>query len=255
MRFKILPNTCNAFSKKQCLVLLCSLSLLFLTFTTVASAAEPIQLLSAETGDDALPKGWEPLTFRKVERHTKYQLVDEDGRPVIKAESDASASGIKKPLDLDPKIYQTISWCWKVENIISKGDVSKKSGDDYAARIYVTFRFNPDKASLWESAKFNTFKAIYGEFPPRGALNYVWANRLAKGESADNAFTARAQMFAVQSGKAEVGKWLCEERNLYEDYKKLFGEEPNNISGIAVMTDTDNTGETASASYADLVLK
>lgn len=214
-----------------------------------------MQLLSSEAGEDGLPLGWEPLTFRKVEQHTKYQLVDEAGRPVIKAESEASASGLIRPLDFDPSVYQSISWCWKVDGIISKGDVTKKSGDDYAARIYVTFRFDPDKASFWEAAKFKTYKAFYGEFPPKGALNYVWGNRLPKGESADNAYTDRAQMLAVESGTEHVGQWRCEERNLYEDYRKLFGEEPTQISGIAVMSDTDNTGETASASYADLVLK
>ncbi len=237
------------------LVLLGSIVLVFSISAAAVFGGEAIQLLSTEIGKDGLPKGWEALTFRKVEQHTKYQLVDEDGRPVLKAESHASASGIMKPLDLDPLTYQIISWCWKVDGIITKGDVTKKSGDEYAARIYVTFRFDPDEASFWESAKFKTYKALFGEFPPKGALNYVWANRLPKGESADNAYTDRAKMIAVESGTAQIGLWRCEERNLYEDYRLLFGEEPTNISGIAMMTDTDNTGETASASYADLVLK
>ncbi len=245
----------NPSGQKHTLVLLFTVILFFSMYDGMVFGGEPMQLLSSETGVGGLPKGWEPLTFRKVEQHTKYQLVDEEGRVVIKATSVASASGLIRPLDLDPTIYQSISWCWKVDDIITKGDVTKKSGDDYAARIYVTFRFDPEKASFWESAKFKTYKALYGEFPPKGALNYVWANRLPKGESADNAYTDRAQMLAVESGTEQVGKWRCEERNLYEDYRKLFGEEPTNISGIAVMTDTDNTGETASASYADLVLK
>jgi hypothetical protein len=93
-----------------------------------------------------------------------------------------------------------------------------------------------------------------GKYPPKGALNYIWANRIPKGEEIANAYTDRAQMVAVESGEEKVGQWLCEERNIYEDYLSLFGEAPPRLSGVAVMTDTDNTGESASASYSDLVL-
>lgn len=61
-------------------------------------------------------------------------------------------------------------------------------------------------------------------------------------------------MIAVESGSSKTGKWITEERNLYEDYKMLFGEEPSSIKAIAIMTDTDNTGESAVAYYDDIVL-
>jgi len=61
-------------------------------------------------------------------------------------------------------------------------------------------------------------------------------------------------MLAVESGDKEIGKWISEERNLYEDYKRLFNEEPPHIMGIAIMTDTDNTGESAVAYYDDIIL-
>ena len=68
-------------------------------------------------------------------------------------------------------------------------------------------------------------------------------------------FTDRAMMVAVESGAEKVGQWVCEKRNLHDDYLKLFGETPPNISGVAIMTDTDNTGESAQAAYSDLVLR
>ena len=55
--------------------------------------------------------------------------------------------------------------------------------------------------------------------------------------------------------EARLNQWLNEERNVYEDYKKAFGEEPSMISGIAIMTDTDNTGESATAYYGDILFK
>ena len=62
-------------------------------------------------------------------------------------------------------------------------------------------------------------------------------------------------MIAVQSGPQEIGRWLGEERNVYEDYRRLFGQEPPRIAGIALMTDTDNTGESAVAYYDQIVLR
>lgn len=62
-------------------------------------------------------------------------------------------------------------------------------------------------------------------------------------------------MIAVESGEARRGEWISEKRNVLEDYRNVFGEEPPNIQGIAIMTDTDNTGESAVAFYDDIVLQ
>lgn len=220
-----------------------------------AGAEERIDLLTDRRGESGLPEGWRPLTFQRISRHTDYQLLEEEGRPVIAAVSKQSASGLIHPLDLDPRLYEALSWCWKVDRIISKGDETQKKGDDYSARVYVTFRFDPDKATFWERTQFSVLKRIYGEYPPKAAINYIWANRLPKGEAIPNAYTDRAQMVAVESGGEHVGQWVCQARSLYDDYRWLFNEEPPRLSGIAVMTDTDDTGEEASAFYADLVLK
>lgn len=55
--------------------------------------------------------------------------------------------------------------------------------------------------------------------------------------------------------EARLNQWVSEERNIYEDYKKAFGQEPPMISGVAIMTDTDNTGESAVAYYGDIIFK
>ncbi len=212
-------------------------------------------LLHDQPAADGLPEGWRPLTFPKISRHTVYTLVHEGDRPVIRAESRQSASGLYRPLDLDPKAFSILSWCWKTDRVIAKGDETKKEGDDYVARIYVTFKYDPDQAGFWERAKFRAIKLLYGEYPPRAAINYIWANRLPRGRTIANAYTDRAQMVAVESGVEKLGRWVCEERNIYKDYRRLFGGEPPRLSGVAVMTDTDNTGEEATSYFADLTLK
>jgi hypothetical protein len=62
-------------------------------------------------------------------------------------------------------------------------------------------------------------------------------------------------MIVVESGGSMLNQWVSEERNIYEDYKKAFGDEPPAISGVAIMTDADNTGESAIAYYGDIVFK
>jgi hypothetical protein len=70
-----------------------------------------------------------------------------------------------------------------------------------------------------------------------------------------NPYTDRVIMIVVESGEAKLNQWVKEERNIYEDYKKAFKEEPPAISGIAIMTDTDNTGESVTAFYGDIIFK
>ncbi|MBI1819534.1 MAG: DUF3047 domain-containing protein [Nitrospirae bacterium] len=216
---------------------------------------EAIPLIQEQPEEGGLPKGWRPLTFPKIPNHTLYTFIHEEKRGVIKAESHQSASGLYVPVELNPKVYSVLSWCWKVNRIIEKGDETKKAGDDYAARIYVTFKYDSEGATLWERTKYGAIKMLYGEYPPKAAINYVWANRLQKGKAISNPYTNRAEMVAVESGPEWVGQWRCEERNIYEDYQRFFKDEPPPLLGVAVMTDTDNTREEAIAYYSGLVIK
>jgi hypothetical protein len=223
----------------------------------VAGGGEPELALSftppAQPG--GLPTGWESLTFRRIERKTRYTVVREGEGHVLRAESEASASGLYRRLDLDPRVYRILSWRWKVENVLARADAGRKEGDDYSARVYVAFHYDPRTATLWERTTYGAIKLLYGQYPPRHTINYIWDNRLAPGTALDNAYTDRAKMIVVESGEAQVGRWVAEERNLYEDYQRLFGGEPPRIAGIAVMTDTDDTGERAVAYYGSITLR
>jgi Protein of unknown function (DUF3047) len=198
---------------------------------------------------DALPEGWEPLTFKKVVRSTRYSVVRDGDGWVLKAESDAAASALYRPLDLSPLAYPRLTWRWKVENVLIKGDARKREGDDYPARVYVAFRYDPARATAWEKAKYGAYRLVYGSYPPVAVLNYIWDNRLPPGTTLDNAYTERAKMVVVRSGSSEIGRWLTETRDVLDDYRRLFGGEPPRIAGVAVMTDTDDTGERAVAWY------
>jgi hypothetical protein len=209
---------------------------------------------SAAAAGPTMPPGWKPLTFKKVERHTTYELIKDGEVVVVKAMSEASASGLTREIKIDPREYPIVKWRWKVENLLKTSDVSRKEGDDYPARLYITFEYDPDKVGFSRKAKYKAGRLIFGDIPI-AALNYIWETKTPVGTIVDNAFTDFAKMIVVESGPQHVGTWVEEERNIYEDYKKAFGEEPPFINGVAIMSDTDNTKESAVAYYGDILFK
>jgi len=174
-------------------------------------------------------EGWETKIFKGA---TDYRIVDDDGQKVLQAKSSAAASGLVLETEYNPNDYPVLAWRWKIDHIIAKGDSRTKSGDDYAARIYVIFP--------------------HWFFPKTKTLNYIWANRLPKEAIQPNAYTGNAMMIAVESGDEKAGQWISVRRNIFEDYRRAFGEDPPNVGAIAIMTDTDQTGESAIAWYSDI---
>ena len=199
----------------------------------------------------SVPEGWKPLTFKKISAHTKYEVINDGDVTVVKASSEGSASGLIKEIKIDPREYPIVRWRWKVENVLKNSDVNRKEGDDYPARLYITFEYDPDKVSLSKKLKYKAGRAIFGNIPI-GALNYIWETHAPVGTIVENVFTDFAQMIVVESGPQKIGTWIDEERNLYEDYQKAFGEAPPMINGVAIMSDTDNTKERAVAYYGDI---
>lgn len=216
--------------------------------TPELSSPVSVELSGAEGN---VPDGWEALTFPKISKHTRYALVDEGGSIALRAESDGSASGLVHKIDVDPTTHPSLRWRWRVENVLQKGDVTRKEGDDYPARIYILFEPDPSKLSFSRRLAYKAASLVYGELPTH-TLSYIWASRARRGEIYDNPYTSRVKMVVVESGPERVGQWVEEERSIAEDYRRAFGEDPPAIRGIGIMTDTDNTGESAIAYYGEI---
>lgn len=176
-----------------------------------------------------LASGWHEKSFVG---HTQYRPVVIDGRHALQATSKASASGLFFEKKIDPRKLPILSWSWKIKHVLKKGDATTKKGDDYAARIYVIF----PSFFFWRTK----------------AINYIWANKLAKGKVIASSYTGNSAMIAVESGNTLAGTWQEERRNVLEDFRSFFKEEPPEIGAIAIMTDTDNTGESAVAYYGPI---
>ena len=227
---------------------------LSLMATSAQADSTENSLITAFSTITSLEDGWEPMEFPKIDRHSRYQLTDDDGEQVVMASTDNSASGLIARVSVEPGDSLILRWRWKVSNVYEQGNARRKEGDDYPARIYVAFEFEPDEAGFFERAKRKTVEVVFGEELPGNALNYIWANRLLVGEIVANPFTDTTMMVAVNSGVTNTGEWVTVERDIVADYRKAFDREPPKLVGVAIMSDSDNTGASATAWYGDVSL-
>lgn len=175
---------------------------------------------------------WEPHTFKG---QTEYQLVSEAAnQQVLKATSNASASGLIKKQRIDLTKTPFITWRWKVGNLLTHVQERTKAGDDYAARLYVVL---DGGVFFWQTK----------------SINYVWASNTSKQTVWPNAYAGDAvKMLALRDKTDPLNTWFTEKRNVHEDFKRLMGLDVQFIDAVALMTDTDNSREAATAFYGDI---
>ncbi|MFT6925272.1 MAG: hypothetical protein ACJAZP_000852 [Psychromonas sp.] len=209
-----------------------TLALIFLTISSSLVAAENQDLPIGRFSEGKL-NNWDVKEFSSK---TEYKIVSDSGSDqnrVLEANSNNAASGLflEKRIDLQKTPY--LHWSWRTDKLYSNLDESKKSGDDFVARIYL----------LLDGGLF---------FWKTRALNYVWSSSFSQGQAWPNPFTANATMLAVESGEKNLGKWIHYSRNVREDLKKFLGKEVRYIDGVALMTDSDNAGQQATTYYGDI---
>lgn len=218
----------------------------------VAHAAPPqLARFSAMHAGQSI-SGWTAFRPAPKAGDTEYSLDQDDGRTVLKASAKASMSGMIHPVRVDIREFPLLRWRWKVAGTVKSADMMTRQGDDYAARVYVMFDYPLEKLSFGTRTKLKIAESVYGQKIPTAALNYVWDNRYPVGTIQANAYTDRARMIVMESGAARTGQWITETRDLAADFRAAFGEDPPDIVGVALATDTDNTGETATAWYGDI---
>lgn len=175
--------------------------------------------------------GWKE---KKFVGQTHYRLVKQGDRTVLHAEAEASASGLFKEVKVNLITHPYINWQWRVEKGHPPLAERTKNGDDYAARIYIIAKGG---LAFWKTK----------------AINYVWSSTEKKGAIWPNAFAGKnAMLIAIRSPEDQKNIWYQEKRNVYEDLKNIFGEEIKKIDAVAIMTDSDNSKGSVSASYGDI---
>ncbi len=185
---------------------------------------------SGEPGEP-LPAGWRAWTVGKYKKATEYSLVKEDGRTVIRASANASASGLSQDVRVDTREFPLLRWRWKVPELIAGADNTRRHSEDSPVRMIVTFQGDNSRWSFEDR---------------------LFASQMKVSTIITNQYTTRVKMIVAESGNDRLGEWREEVRNVYEDYKRAFGEEPPLTRSVGIMTDTDNTGEKVHAYYGDI---
>ncbi|MBI3252223.1 MAG: DUF3047 domain-containing protein [Candidatus Omnitrophica bacterium] len=188
-------------------------------------------------GEKAL-LGWEEKVFCGK---TVYRVLSEGSQSFLRATSHGASSGLYMKFSLPASPNLRLSWEWRAQMFPQKKDPNKladRSQDDFAARVYVVF--------------------LGSNFFNSNVIEYIWDENIPEKTFESSAFSQRIKLFVIRSGKPKPGDpgWRQEERNVYEDYKLLFGKEPDRpIGAVALMSDSDNTQTVSEADFKDLTFK
>lgn len=224
---------------------------------TCAAGGEALSLFSAAAPGKALPPGWRLVTLPGVKPAT-IELVDEFGTTVLQVASRGSAGTAAHALDLDSATRPRLVWHWKIGNVVAHADLTRREGDDFAARVYVFFDVPAAELPWKERVKLELARLVHGKDVPAAGLCYVWDNKHARGTIAPNPYAPYIRTFVLESGEGSAGRWVEERRDLAADFRAAFPERAApvpRITGIAVGNDTDQTQDHAVAWFGDFWLE
>ena len=185
---------------------------------------------------------------------TLYTTSVKEGRPAIEAQSEKSASMLRRHVRRPGAEVGQVSFSWWVSDLVEHGNVAMASREDAPARIMFAFDGDIAKLPARTRAMFDLAEAITGERPPFATLMYVWDATAPVGSVIVNPRSDRIRKIVVDSGPQHLRRWREHRRDLAADYRLAFGESPGELSAIALMTDSDNTASRASSWYGPVEL-
>ncbi len=211
---------------------------------------------SAGDGGEALQPGagWRELRFAGVPP-TSYRQVAEDGRPVLLATAERSASLLYTRVEGGLETTPVLRWRWRVDRLPVGGDVRRRAADDAGARVYIGFRYAPALVPFGQRLAYWLARLKQGEYPPYSGIAYVWAAATPVGTRLTHPDYPRLLLVVVRSGADRLGTWVEEERDVLADAVAAFGAPPPPISHLGVMTDADDTRSSAAARYGEIRLE
>ncbi len=184
-------------------------------------------------GPKGAPRGWSLKVWRGM---PDMRFVGQRGEKALRMRSQKASVSIYRNLRVDPKIFPVLSWRWKVTKLPRGGDARDKRRDDQAAGVYVSFPRFPS-------------------FINSRLIGYVWETNAPVGTVLRSRKNPMVHYIVVRSGEKNLGRWITERRNVLEDYRRVFGEEPPSVNGISLMIDTDDTQSEAESYFARIEFK
>jgi Protein of unknown function (DUF3047) len=217
--------------------LLPGLALAILAAASAATAETPTILVEdwsrQPPGRTGVPQGWSGHSWGSP----KYDLavITDGAERILHLRSHGDNSTISREIKVDVKELPLLVWRWKVVTLPAGGDCRRKATDDEAAQIYVTF---PRLPTSMRSR----------------IIGYVWDTTAPAGTIVRSESSALVTYVVVRSGTAEVGRWLTETRNVYDDYTRIHGEAPTETVGAVSVAIDSNDTRTSAESYIGTIL-
>ena len=199
-----------------------------------------------------VPSGWTPFVVSPFVAPTEYALAESNPSMVLEARAEDSASGLYRRIRIDPARHPIVEWRWRVVEPLAGADPRIHARDDSPARIVICFHGDVKRLDIEERTTVRMYKAFTGERLPYAMLMYVWASDAPVETIAASGYTGKIQMIVVDSG-GRAGEWRRFRRNVLEDYRRAFGEEPWDIVAVGVMTDADHLNEKTRTQYGDII--
>lgn len=189
------------------------------------------------TGAKGIPDGWKGGQTWGSPKHD-FTVVDNDGRRVLHLRSQNESSTVSKDVTGKVRLTETpiLEWSWRVVTLPKGADSRSKHTDDQAAQLYVAWPRFP--------------QAIRSRI-----IGYIWDTAAPQGLFVKSEKTGTVTYVVVRSGPGELGKWLTERRNVVEDYRKIYGEEPENPGAVSIAIDSDDTNSTAESFFGAIVFR
>jgi len=187
-----------------------------------------IESFSKGVDEKGIPIDWE---LKEKEGTPIIQLEKEEGINVLHLTSEKSSFGVAKKIDIDIKEYPYLNFRWKVIELPRNGDFRKKETDDQAAQIYVAF---------------GTFKLT------AKIVGYLWENKAPKLITGVSPAWSKTRLIVLESGPEKIGKWVCEKRNIYNDYKELFEKEPPKAKLISLYINSQHSKTRAESYFGEI---
>lgn len=239
---------------RLCRAALCCVAVLLSACTTApetpANARDEAAISQAWAGQ---AEPWKPFLLPGKDP-SLYRYVRLDGRDAVSAQSDKSASMLRRNLRVESTALGQLRFSWKVPTLIPDADVAVREHEDSPVRIVLAFDGDRDRFSGKNRALSELSRLLTGEEMPYATLMYVWCNKRAPGTVVVNPRSDRIRSIVVESGPTHLNQWRSYERDLRADFQKAFGEAPGALVDIGLMTDSDNTQSTAQAWYGPISL-
>ena len=173
------------------------------------------------------------LKTRKVKGETNWSLGSNDNGNFIRAEAEGVGSGLGKEVSINLNKTPFINITWKVEKDLSGIMENSKKGHDYAARVFVVKKTGATALS-------------------NRAVNYVFSSNNSVNESWRSPYTKKSVDYVLSTTKDNLNKWVTVKANVKNHFKKLHNLEVDELNGVAIMTDTDNSKKIAIAYYQNI---